>query len=126
MIALMNKYICLCFYDTKAISELAPQELAGLGPACAPHDDAINATGRVHLTASLDEPADCRTIRPVNNLPVVSDGPYRNGTQQIGAVFVVQAESLEAAVEIAKKHPGGRLNVFKGGIEVRACESYTV
>lgn len=47
---------------------------------------------------------------------VVTDGPYMESKEMVGGFFVVRAESLEAAIEIAKGCPDLELG---GSVEVR-------
>jgi hypothetical protein len=49
---------------------------------------------------------------------VVKSGPYAEG---VGGVFVYEAETMEAAVELASRIPAARLG---GAVEIRAAERY--
>ena len=53
----------------------------------------------------------------------VSGGPYEATNEPFGAFFIVEADSIDEAVEIAKLHPGTHLgHMIKGGIEVRPID----
>jgi len=54
-----------------------------------------------------------KTVRPGN---VVTDGPYAESKELVGGYFLVKAESLEAASELAKACPDLSLG---GSVEVR-------
>jgi hypothetical protein len=47
------KYLCLCYYDSDALARLSPSEQEEIGKACAPHDAALRATGKLVAQASL-------------------------------------------------------------------------
>ena len=47
---------------------------------------------------------------------VVVDGPFVEGKELIGGYYVIKAENLEAAVEVAKDYPDFE---FGGTVEVR-------
>jgi len=45
--------------------------------------------------------------------------------QPVGAFFIVEAQDMDEAVQVASKHPGAHVGKFLGGgIEVRACEFF--
>jgi hypothetical protein len=115
------KYLCLCYYDRKMFDALSKEELAALERDCKPHDEALKATGRMSLVASLAFPEQAKTLRATGNLPVtLSDGPYVETPEPIGAVFIVEANGIDEAVELARLHPGTHIGKYlAGGIEVR-------
>ena len=121
------KYLCLCYYEPEKVANLTPAEGEAIPAACKPHDDALKASGKMELVGSHAEPNAWKSIRPVDGKPVITDGPFHASNEQAGAFFVVEADSIEAAVEIASMHPSARLgHLFGGGIEVLPCESYEV
>ena len=46
---------------------------------------------------------------------LVTDGPFAETTEHLGGYFLVDVDSMDAAVEIAKQIPGAR----RGTVEVR-------
>lgn len=48
--------------------------------------------------------------------PVVTDGPFAEGKELVGGYFVVKADSLEAATELAKGFPDFDV---QGSVEIR-------
>lgn len=117
------KYLCLCHYDLAAFATFGPAEFEEMGRICAPHDAALKATGKVNMIGSLGMPNDFRTILANNDGVSVSDGPYAEMAEPFGAFFIVEADSIDEAVEIAKLHPGTHLgHMMKGGIEVRPID----
>jgi hypothetical protein len=119
------KYLCLCYYDTAKLAALSPEQLAEIGPNCKPHDEVLKATGKVVVHASLVSPEQWKTIRPVNGAPIVSPGPLSEATQTAGAFFIVDANSVDEAVEVASKHAAANYGDHVGmAVEVRECASY--
>ncbi len=69
-----------------------------------------------YLSASPLHPASTAvTVKVRDGKPFVTDGPYVETHEQIAGYFMVEADSLEHATEIAGCIPGARL----GGVEVR-------
>jgi hypothetical protein len=53
----------------------------------------------------------------------VTDGPFIETKEQVGSFFIVEADNIDEAVEIASKHPAALLGEQYGwGIEVRRIE----
>lgn len=61
------------------------------------------------------------TGRVLNSDGVVSDGPYMEGKEMLGGYSVVQADSYERAIEIARECP---IFLVGGGIEIREFAGY--
>jgi hypothetical protein len=60
-----------------------------------------------------------RAVRVVGDAPVVTDGPYLEAKEYVGSYFVVDVDSDERAVEIARAYPALRYSRgLGGGIEV--------
>jgi hypothetical protein len=113
----------LCYYDQKKFDALSKSDLEAVGPACRPHDEALRNSGRLILVGSLALPPSSRTVRPANGRPSVTDGPYADTNEPLGAFFMIEAENMDDAVEVASKHPGAHLGeYFGGGIEVRPID----
>lgn len=60
--------------------------------------------------------ANTRTITSKED--VAKDGPYMDLKETVGGYFVIKAENIDAAVEIARSYPDFDLG---GGVEVREC-----
>jgi hypothetical protein len=58
--------------------------------------------------------ATCVRVR--DGKPLITDGPFAETKEQLGGYFLVDAESLDQAMDIAKRIPSARM----GTIEVRA------
>lgn len=117
------KFLCLCRYDLEAFGKLGPDDFTEIGRICAPRDAELKASGRVSLIGSLGMPDQYRTIRADPDGVSVADGPYAPTNEPFGAFFIVEADSIEQAVEVARLHPGTHLgHVVKGGIEVRPID----
>lgn len=117
------KFLCLCHYDLAAFGKFGPDDFAELGRVCAPHDARLKASGKVSMIGSLGMPHQFRTLRADAAGVSVSEGPYAETAEPFGAFFIVDADSIDDAVEIARLHPGTHLgHMMKGGIEVRPIE----
>ena len=117
------KYLCLGYYDEKKFDALGPAAEQALTSQCRTHDAALRATGRLLAVASLAAPKLSRSIRPRNGKPFVTDGPYAETKEQIGAFFIVEADDLNEATRVASRHPAALLGEQVGwGVEVRPID----
>ena len=62
----------------------------------------LRESGAHVYAAPLDEAESGRVVRG----ELVTDGPFAETKEQLGGLYVIRADSLEKAVEWAKKVPG--------------------
>ena len=65
--------------------------------------------------------SDAKTVQVRDGRPVVSDGTWQGADKCVGGWMVVDADTAEAAVEIAQRVPAARLG---GAVEVRPVQTY--
>jgi hypothetical protein len=82
---------------------------------------AINENPSVSGGPPLGLPADATTVRVENGEALVTDGPYLGIKEALGGFFILEADDLDAAIELASKVPAARLG---GAIEVRPSKQY--
>src|SRR5579871_4860024 len=121
------KYMCFGYYDTIQFSNLTPAAIEAIPDACKPHDDALNASGKKVFLGCLTEPETWRSIRPGDEKPAITEGAFQANREQVGVFFIIEAETIDEAVQIASLHPSAHLGkYFGGGIEVCPCELFEV
>ncbi len=97
------KYLGLGFYNRDAVQALAPERLAAVMRQCEPHVAAIGALPQLELHAGLAERS--KQILRTGKQVKVMDGPYAEAKEVVGAVLLIDADSFDEAVRIAKLHP---------------------
>jgi len=116
-------YLCLCHCDAQAFAALGPADFEEIGRICAPHDRALKESGRLVAVGSLGMPEQSRTLRAGPDGDTVADGPYAETSEPFGAFFIIEADSLDEAEQVARLHPGTHLGAFcRGGIEIRPID----
>lgn len=120
------KYLVLCYYDVKAFEALPKDKLDEMVAKCKALDIEFKKTGKVDFVASQSDPKTWKCIRgPKGEKARVTDGPYAEAPEQVGAFFIVEAEDYDEALSVAWKHPGPHITEYLGGgLEVRACDFY--
>ena len=106
------RYMLLIYGDEYAQSqtenEACYQESAGLARE-------IDAKGQFLAAAPLLRTTEAKSVKMRAGKRIVTDGPFAETREQLGGYFMVEAESMEEAIDIAAKIPGGRW----GTVEVR-------
>jgi hypothetical protein len=100
-------------------------EVAALVEKCRTHDEALRNSGHLLMVASLAPPRTATSVRPRNGVPTVTDGPYAETKEQIGAFLIIEAANLDEATRVASLHPTAHLGEQAGwGIEVRPIDYF--
>jgi hypothetical protein len=81
----------------------------------------LNNTPGVTPGLPLGLPENATTVRVQNGETLVTDGPYLGIKEALGGFFVLEADDLDAAIELASRVPAAR---HGGAIEVRPAEAY--
>jgi hypothetical protein len=77
---------------------------------------AIRETPGLTPGVEMDDPATATTVRVDDGQTLTTDGPFPATKEALGGYFVLEADDLDAAIEVAARIP----TVRKGGaIEIR-------
>jgi hypothetical protein len=119
------KYLCLAYYDEKKFDALPKAELDAMVRECKAHDEALRNSGHLIAVASLAPTRTTTSVRPKNGKPSVTDGPFAETKEQVGAFFIIEARDLNEATRVASQHPAAHLGEHVGwGIEVRPIDHF--
>jgi hypothetical protein len=77
---------------------------------------AINQDPRVTPGEQLEEPETATTVRVQDDRTLTTDGPFAELKEAIGGYFFLEADDLDAAIEVAARVPAARMG---GAVEVR-------
>jgi hypothetical protein len=69
----------------------------------------------------LGLPENATTVRVEGTKTLTTDGPFVGMKEAIGGWFVLEADDLDAAIEVAAHVPAARLG---GGVEIRPSEAF--
>jgi hypothetical protein len=82
---------------------------------------AINKTAGVSLVPPMGLPENATTVRVEDGKTLTSDGPFVGIREAVGGVFVLEADDIDAAIEVAARVPAAR---HGGAVEIRPSEVY--
>ena len=77
--------------------------------------DELAAQGKFIATAPLQSVTTAATVRVRDGRLLITDGPFAETHEVLGGFYLILADSREAALAVAAKHPGLR----HGAVEVR-------
>jgi hypothetical protein len=111
------KYLLLVCWDGESMNGQTDPEPGEASDAEGfPWLDDLQERGRWITGDQLAPPRRARSVRVRNGKTVVTDGPFAETKEAVGGFDLIEADSLEEAVEIAAGHPVAQV----GTIEVRA------
>jgi hypothetical protein len=82
---------------------------------------AINKSPGVTAGPPLGQPENATTVRVEGGKILTTDGPYVGMKEVVGGVFVLEADDLDVAIEMAARVPAAR---YGGAVEIRPSEAY--
>jgi hypothetical protein len=102
------KYLCLVYLDEKRLNELPDED-------CVDFDTAIRKSGHCIASEALESVQTATTVRVRNGKVSVTDGPFAETKEQLAGFYMIEANDLNEAIQLASRIPPARV----GSIEVR-------
>ena len=93
----------------------APEVMQEMYQAVSVFNADLQASGAWVFAGGLHTPDVSTVVRPRGGQVLVTDGPFAESKEQLGGVWVVKAEDLDAALELAKR----AAIACQGPVEVR-------
>jgi len=110
------RYLLLIYTDESLLQALPDGEADAMMRHCFASADAMKTEGTLLQSQQLEAAAGARSVRIRDGQVSVSDGPFAETRELLGGFNLIEADSLEQAVEIASRFPWART----GCVEVRA------
>lgn len=82
---------------------------------------ALNQTPGVTPGSPLGFPENATTVQVQDGKTLTTDGPFVGMKEALGGYFILEADDLDAAIEVAARVPAARLG---GAIEIRPSEVF--
>lgn len=106
------KYLLLVYGAESAWTQLEREQCMAESVALC-HE--LAADGRYLAAAPLHSVTTATSVRNDDGRKIVVDGPFAETHEQLGGYFLIDVADLDAAIDIAKRIPGGR----RGTVEIR-------
>jgi hypothetical protein len=82
---------------------------------------AINEMPGVTSVPPMGLPDNATTVRVDGGKTLITDGPFVGMKEAVGGLFILEADDLDAAIEVAARVPAAR---YGGAVEIRPSEVY--
>jgi len=117
------EFVLLIYQGTTPLPGTEAWEALSEGEQKAVYADyaALNKAPGVIPGLPLGLPDEAKTVRVDDDTPLATDGPYVDTKGAVAGYLVVEADDLDAAIEVAARIPAARLG---GAIEVRPVSKY--
>lgn len=109
-------YVCLVYAEESHIHALSREGLAELDRRSVAYDKSIANTGKLVTAQALQSVKTSKTVRKRKGRVVAQDGPFAETKEQLLGFVMLEAGSLDEALELAGEIPIAEF----GTIEVRA------
>jgi hypothetical protein len=109
------KFLLFVCWDAEDMNAQAEPSSETAEEESFPWLDELQARGAWITGDQLAPPRRARSVRMRGGKPIVSDGPFAETKEAVGGFDLIEADSLEEAVEIAARHPVAQT----GTVEVR-------
>jgi hypothetical protein len=115
------KYLCLIYLDEAEMEALPAHEIDKLNAGHLDLNEELRSGGKLIEAEALQPSREAVRLRK-GQRAAVTDGPFTESKELVAGFYLLEADDLDEAVEIASRFPGGRL----GTVEVRPCRELIV
>ena len=109
------KYLCLVYLEAEKMRAVPDTECMMCG-------NGLRERGVLVAAEALQPIETATTVRVRGGRATITDGPFAETKEQLAGFYLVEAENLDQALEIATKIPPAR----EGSIEVRPVRQLDV
>lgn len=109
------RYLCLIYQDEARWQAMTRSESDAVMDEYYDFTDWVKANGHYLASEPLQPTETATTVRVREGKRMVTDGPFAASREQLGGYFLIEADALDDAIDVAARIPGART----GAIEVR-------
>ncbi|HEY2940310.1 MAG TPA: YciI family protein [Gaiellaceae bacterium] len=109
------QYMLLIYGEESSWGNRSDEERGQIMQAYGAFTEELRQSGSMVAGDALQPTQTATTIRVQNGETLTTDGPFAETKEQLGGYYLIEADSLDEAIEWAGKVPGAR----HGSVEVR-------
>jgi hypothetical protein len=109
------QYMLLIYDDEQVWAGLSEAERGKIFEEYGAFTESIRESGNFVTGAPLQPTSAATSVRLRESEQLVTDGPFAETKEQLGGYYLIEAENVDEAIEIAGRIPSAKL----GTIEVR-------
>jgi hypothetical protein len=109
------KYLCLVYMEPNVFDGWTPERGQALVNRAMDYDVELRKAGQFVAADALEPVSTAQTVRVRDGKALVTDGPFAETREILGGFVLIEAQSMDEAVAVARKMPMAEV----GSIEVR-------
>ncbi|SFX00937.1 YciI family protein [Marinospirillum alkaliphilum] len=109
------KYLALVYYQESQVNAMSEQEWHDLNQQCIGCVEGLVEKGKYLAGQALHPTDTATTLRMRNGELLISDGPFAETREQLAGFYLLDAQDLNEAIQLASKIPPARF----GSVEIR-------
>ena len=109
------KYLCLIYDEEKQLNAMSKSDSETFMGEYMSFTEGIAKGGQLRAGEALLPVHTATTVRVRNGKLTTTDGPFAETKEQLGGFYLIEANDLNEAIQIAARIPSARI----GSIEVR-------
>jgi hypothetical protein len=116
------KYLCLIHLDENQMEAMPAADASDLNARHLAFNDGLRASGHFIVAEALAPARDAACVRVRQGKATITDGPFTEAKELVAGFYLIEAEDMKEAIELASKIPSAPL----GTIEVRPARQLIV
>lgn len=104
------KYVVLMHVDPKVLDALSAEEQQAIGDGHQAFIDEVTKSGEMLSTHALGDPSQSTVVRSKGRKPEVVEGPFAETKEFMGGYYLLDVESKERVIELAKHIPDASID----------------
>lgn len=119
----MRYLVLLTDDDPGAWDRASAEERQSVMEAHTVFDKAVRAHGSILAGEALAGVDSATTLRLVDGVQTVVDGPYAETVEQLGGFYLIDVADLDQAVELCRLLPAGYTTEIRPVVEIEGYDS---
>jgi hypothetical protein len=116
------KYLVLLAEEEGDWQNATPEERQAVMDAHTAFHKAVTERATMLAGEALAESSAGRTLRHVDGEPLVTDGPFTEGVEQLGGFYLIEAESPDLVLDLCRLLPTSYAVEVRPVIEIEGYE----
>lgn len=96
-------FLCMGYLMPEKMDARPNAEIEAVMRECQLQLEKFYDSGNVLIDAGLE--LETKSLRRVNGKVTVTDGPFTETKELIGSIFLIEAEDMDEAIQLASLHP---------------------
>jgi hypothetical protein len=102
------KYLLMIYMNPATFESLSEEERTAIMDGHDAFQEPLRQSGELVGFAALEDPSKSSTVRAVDGVPAVTDGPFVEVKEYLAGYYIVDCETRERAHELAARIPDAK------------------